>query len=186
MLSKKNGGLKMIIKARPEDKERVCELGLMASSCLYGDALKSADLNVQKDLLMKYYDMPMTKASREFTIVYLHEGKVVGCLVYYDGALEKELIANMEKVLDNDYKFSIEALDNTIYLDSIAVDANYRGLGIASKLINYAIERSDKDLSLLVETYKEDVRNYYERLGFKVVKRVEMFNSELDAMLYKK
>jgi len=175
----------MIRKAQPQDKGKVCDLVLMASSCLYSDVLQTDDFKKQKELLMKYYDMPMTKMTMDNVLVYIHDGEVAGCLVWYDSSDEKEMIKNMESVLTTDYKYVLEGLNNTIYLDSMAVDDKFQGLGISRKLLNYAIEHSDKDLSLLVETYKTDVEDYYKRVGFEVVKTVEAFDCELDVMIYK-
>lgn len=176
----------MIRQATPFDKEKVCDLILMASSCVFEDVLKTDDLAKQKELLMKYYDLDNTKFNYKNIIVYELDGEVAGCLVYYDGDDEKLMNKTMESVLDNEYKYAVEAIPNTIYLDSIAADNKFQGLGISKKLFEYAIDNSPKSLSLLVETYKTDVENYYKRLGFEVTERVYSFNCEFDLMIYRK
>ena len=176
----------MIRQAIPTDKEKVCDLILMASSCVFEDVLQTNDLKKEKDLLMKYYDLPNTKFNYKNIIVYEQDNDIAGCLVFYDSDNEIAMNQTMESILDNNYKYAVEAVPGTIYLDSIAVDTKFQGLGISKKLFEYAINKSNKDLSLLVETYKTNVEDYYKRLGFEVVEKVYSFNCEFDLMILRK
>ncbi|MDH6604076.1 N-acetylglutamate synthase-like GNAT family acetyltransferase [Bacilli bacterium PM5-9] len=175
----------MIRKANKNDKSKVCDLILMASSCLFSDVIKSDDLQKQKELVMKLYDLKDTKFHYENIVVYEQDNKVVGCMVSYEANKEVALNKTMEEFIDNGYKFAVEGIPNTIYLDSMAVDPDYQGLGISRKILAYFTENSTKDLSCLVETYKKETEKYYQRVGFEVVQRVNLFNCELDSMIYK-
>ncbi|WP_423363899.1 GNAT family N-acetyltransferase [Mycoplasma sp. P36-A1] len=176
----------MIRIAKLKDIDTIADLILLASSVLFEDILKTKNLKAQKALLLEYLETPDTKFYYKNILVYELDNKIVSALVFYEANDEAKLNENMEKIVNNGYKFDIEAYPNTIYLDSLAVDSAYRGKGISKELFLYAIDHADKDLSLLVETYKEDVEKYYERLGFKVVERVKLFNAELDSMVYHK
>lgn len=175
----------MIRKARLEDKEKVAQLILSASFLVFEDVLKTNDYDKLYEFVMSLFDNIDNKYAINNTIVYTIDDEVAGCLVYYKNSDEAKLNDNMNKILNDNYPFSIESIPNTIYLDSIAVFDKFQGKGIARKLIEYMMNNFDSDLSLLVETYKENVQAYYQRLGFEVIKKVEMFNGELNLMIYK-
>lgn len=177
----------MIRQANLKDADKVADLILHASSVLFKDILKTEDLQKQKSLLLEYIKTPGTKFSYDNILVYEIENEVAAALVLYDVEKEAQYNQTMEMIVNNGYKFELEGEPETIYLDSLAVDPKYRGEGLSRKLFEYAIENSEKDLSLLVETYKKDVEEYYKRLGFKVLRRIPIFDgAECDVMLYQK
>lgn len=173
----------MIRKARLEDREKIAQLILMASSLVFEDILKTTDYDKINEFVMSLYDNSIeNKFSMDNIIVYTVDNEVAGCLVYYFHSDEDKLNENMNMIIDGNYQFKIESIPNTIYLDSIAVFDDYQGKGIARKLIEHMINNFDNEISLLVETYKENVQSFYERLGFNVVGKVELFNGELNLM----
>ncbi|MEG0283889.1 MAG: GNAT family N-acetyltransferase [Erysipelotrichales bacterium] len=177
----------MIRKAELNDIEEVCDLILMASSCLFEDILKTEDLEKQKELLKVYYQTPNTKFSHDNIIVHQNDqGNITGCLVSYHADIEKTLNETMEELIEEDYSFDVEGIENTTYLDSIAVFEKYQGQGISRLLFNKVIEESPCNLSLLVETYKTGVESYYKKIGFKVIEQINIFNTDLKVMLYTK
>lgn len=175
----------MIRKAELQDSEKVAQLILMASFLVFEDMLKTNDYNKIIKFVMNLYDNIDNKYSMNNIIVYTIDDEVAGCLVYYKSKDEAILNKNMQKILNSDYSFSFESIPNTVYLDSIAVFDNFQGQGIARELIEYLKDNSDSDLSLLVETYKKKVQSFYERLGFEFINKVEIFNGELNSMIYK-
>lgn len=176
----------MIRKAMIQDQEDVADLVLMASALVFKDILETDDYQTQKDFLMSLYERDDTKYSMNNILVYTINEEVAGCLVYYASEDETLLNNNLNNLLTDGYNFKEEAAPNSIYLDSLAVFNKYQGQGISRKLLEYAINNFESDLSLLVETYKEHVQSYYERMGFEVIKKVEMFNGELNLMIYKR
>lgn len=174
----------MIRKATLQDIEQVTDLILMASSCLFEDILKTTNENRLRELVMQYYVTVGTKFYFENIIVYEADNKAVGALVSYPADMEKTLNKRMASLLENDYEFDLEGITGTKYLDSMAVNPKYQGRGISRALLGYVIDRSDVDMSLLVETYKKSVEAYYRRVGFEEVEVVNLFNTELKIMVY--
>jgi ribosomal protein S18 acetylase RimI-like enzyme len=58
------------------------------------------------------------------------------------------------------------------YIQSVCVDAPWRGQGIGTQLIQYAeaqILRTTPNVFICVSSFNQDARKLYERLGYKVV-----------------
>lgn len=176
----------MIRKAMIHDQEAVADLILMASDIVFEEILETKDYQTLKDFVMSLYIRDDNKYAMNNIIVYTVADKVAGCLVYYSSEDEAQLNINLNNLLSDGYNFSEEAAPNSIYLDSLAVFEEYQGQGISKEILKYAINNFESDLSLLVETYKEQVQAYYARMGFEVIKKVKLFNSELNLMVYKK
>lgn len=176
----------MIRKANVEDFDQIYPLIMSASKLVFVDALQSDDENELRLLVKQYFYAKNNKFSYENTIVYVIDNLVVGCLVSYESDLENVYNLNMENILNNGYKYCIESLPNTMYLDTIAVDDNYQGKGIAKTLIEYLIESTKLDVSLIAESYKTNVIAYYKKLGFEVISEDVMFGEKITSMLYKK
>lgn len=110
--------------------------------------------------------------------VFEIDGKVAGFLNCYSGSKEKHLEENW-----HDIEFKVpfklegtplpeqEADNGDLYIDSVAVYSEYRGRGIASKLIENTFERAKergfKQVSLNCEFDNEGAMKLYEKLGFK-------------------
>ena len=123
-----------------------------------------------------------------------HDGRLAGALVSYDGALLQPLrrafIAVANEVLAAG--FSEENLDDEtnpeeFYLDSLAVEPEFQGRGIASALIRAAIGRhsaSRKPFGLLCAYGNDDAFRLYERLGFNFVDVVKFAGLEMRHMQF--
>ena len=103
------------------------------------------------------------------------ENNVMGCVVSYDGAnlhqLRRAFITEAKIAIG--LELPSEPDDETdpeeYYLDSLAVFPEYRGQGIAHRLIKAARERAaqlGKPLGLLVSKTNSRARKLYESLGF--------------------
>ncbi|AAT42919.1 GNAT family N-acetyltransferase [Picrophilus oshimae] len=101
------------------------------------------------------YDDYINKAG----IDYLNTGTV---LVYYD-----DKIKGFMKIE--------EMPDNTIWLSGIRVDPDYRNLGIASSLIDYA-RKYNKKMRLIVEDSNYKSINMVKKNKFKEIKRFLFIN----------
>ncbi|MGL5295936.1 MAG: GNAT family N-acetyltransferase [Culicoidibacterales bacterium] len=174
----------MIRKAKYSDIDTVVKLILMASRCVFEDALKTNDEQQHEHLLRLFYNTNGTKFSCEHVHVYEQNGSVVGCIVAYDTSEEERLNSNMNQLVNTDYQFEQEGIEDTFYIDSVAVDENARGGGIAKQLIQSIIRDSDKNVSLLVESYKIDVMAYYARLGFQLLEQRTLLGTTLHPMIY--
>lgn len=72
---------------------------------------------------------------------------------------------------------------------SLAIDKNYQGLGIASKLINYSIEkvREIKKLGLILEVKVDNISaiGLYKKFGFKELKILKNYYEDIDGVKMK-
>lgn len=75
-----------------------------------------------------------------------------------------------DKYLGFDFKMTRESNDDEVYIDSVAVNENFRGLGIAERLINRVYAEAKilgyPKVSLLVDQNDQKLQNYYKKLGF--------------------
>lgn len=106
------------------------------------------------------------------------EGIVMGILVAYDGALLKK--ARERFIEESIVSFGIdysgmdaETQEGEFYVDSLAVSSNYRGKGIAKRLLQAAIERGREKglpkIGLLVDKGNPRAESLYAHLGFMYV-----------------
>lgn len=79
--------------------------------------------------------------------------------------------------------FFSSRVENSLFLDSIYVDEEFRGQGVGSKLIALTKEKAKESgyqqLSLMVMNENITARRAYERSRFKIVKHVDVKEHEL-------
>lgn len=120
------------------------------------------------------------------------DGTTVGALVCYDGALLKPLRKAFVEEYDRYMGHKIDETsipDETeageVYLDSLAVNPEYRGQGIASALIAEASRHAasiGKPLGLLVDKSNANARRLYEKTGFTCIGERFFLNELMDHM----
>ena len=72
-------------------------------------------------------------------------------------------------------------------LYSLAIDNDFRGLGLASKLLEYSLENLEKEkFSLEVKVSNLDAIRLYKKFGFKVSKILKDYYEDSDGYLMKK
>lgn len=122
------------------------------------------------------------------------DGKPIGCIVSYSGDDYKKLreytwSSLWEGTDPSTIKQSaIETYPGEYYLDSLAVEPEYRGNGLGKKLMQAAIDQGrehgyDK-YALLVALEKPRLKAYYSSLGFKEDKDVNFFGHKYKRMVY--
>lgn len=105
------------------------------------------------------------------------DGRIAGAIVAYDGARLHQLREAFVELGNELFGWNMSETDmdnetepGEIYLDSLAVFDEFRGRGVASLLINSAIERhreGGKPFGLLCDPANPGARVIYEHLGFK-------------------
>ncbi len=103
--------------------------------------------------ILKYSHFNPTKEKLSKLMQKYHEDKDVFPFASFDGDKISGLIV-VQKIKNETY----ETID-------IAVDENYRGQGIASKLIDYVIEKLN--IKILFAETDDDAVGFYEKYGFK-------------------
>ena len=127
--------------------------------------------------------------SYENTIIAEIEGKVVGALCAYDGADYKRLKQPIVDALgpDNGFAKMKETEAGEFYLDSVGVLPEYRGRGIASRIIEAQCERAashgHKVAGLIVDIDKPQVEALYSRLGFTYLDDKDFFGHTMKHMV---
>lgn len=125
------------------------------------------------------------------SIVACDGGKVVGCIVCYEGDRYESMRqytwsrlwgAGEDEIRDAQR----ETGPGEFYLDSLAIVPEYRGMGIGKLLIEAAINRGRElgyhEFSLLVSVKKTRLKAYYESLGFRKSGRIMFFGYEYDIL----
>lgn len=109
------------------------------------------------------------------TFVAIANDTVQGIVILYDGLQGAILDRQLETQLAQKgihLKIDVEAHEDEYYIDTICVSKEARGLGIGTKLLQFAEEHGRKlgyqKLALNVELEKLDARRLYERMGFHV------------------
>ncbi len=107
------------------------------------------------------------------TYVAVQDDNVLGIVVLYDGKTGRALDRQLEEQLAKKaihVHLDVEAHDDEYYIDTICVSPKARGLGIGTKLLQFAEQRGKElgydTLSLNVELEKLDARRLYERMGY--------------------
>jgi ribosomal protein S18 acetylase RimI-like enzyme len=120
-------------------------------------------------------------------IVAQSEQKVIGMSLSYPSHFHR--ISNgMRNFLPPDRLKHVEnifnsGVQNSLYLDTLCVDQEFRGKGVGSKLISLTRKKAGDHgidtLSLIVLADNTDAQKLYKRLGFETVCHIEMDSHEL-------
>ncbi|MGB3068613.1 MAG: GNAT family N-acetyltransferase [Ottowia sp.] len=122
--------------------------------------------------------------SYENVIVTRKEGLVVGCILYFRGADEERYAAHESQ----GGNFPRESDDDEIYIDSLAVDPDHQGCGIAKQLVRAVIKEAAAQgfakVGLLADVAKPHLGKLYRSLGFAETKRMRYLNDEYEKLVY--
>lgn len=110
--------------------------------------------------------------------------QVVGCILFFKGTDEDRYSA-----LDSQGgEFPRESDDDEIYIDSLAVDPEHRGGGIAKQLVLAVISEAAiqgfTKVGLLADVAKPHLGKLYRSLGFGATKRMLYLNDEYEKLVY--
>ena len=120
------------------------------------------------------------------------DGKVVACLISYDGAdyatMRKETFRLIAEEVGRDFRqMESETEAGEYYVDSIAVLPDYRGQGIGTQLLRAGVEKARQlhigKVSIVVSPDNPKAQQLYESLGFQYVKDMFLFNEDYRKMI---
>lgn len=128
------------------------------------------------------------KYSYQNTIVLEKNHKIIGILIGYDAVKEQFLAENQTIQIKQNFNKQVvieanEALKNTFYIDTIAIDEKYQRQGLGQKLIEEVI-KTQTAVSLICEINNQKAFDLYQKLGFKVVNKTHLFNNQYYKMVY--
>ena len=179
----------MIRRARKEEAAQLAELFMLAwpvEDTLEANGLTSELLHESMTAIAAAEE---TIYSYENTIVAEVDGKVGGAMCAYDGADYQRLKQPIVDVLGADSGFAQlkETEAGEFYLDSVGVLPEYRGRGIASRIIEAQCERAaslgHKMAGLIVDIDKPQVEALYTRLGITYLDDKDFFGHTMKHMV---
>ena len=121
------------------------------------------------------------------TVVAEDEGNVIGASFFYPSChhvisdemrkfFPEERLEHLKHVLTG-------RVENSLYLDTLCVDKNFRGNGVGGELISLtkkkAVEQEFNSLSLIALADNTNAHRLYYRCGFEIVSHIEMEVHEL-------
>ena len=179
----------MTRRARKEEAAQIAELFMLAWPV--EDILESSGLTYEQlhESMSAIAASEETIYSYENTLVTEIDGKVVGAMCAYDGADYQRLKQPIVDALGPDCGFAKmkETEAGEFYLDSVGVLPEYRGRGIASRIIEAQCERAatlgHKVAGLIVDIDKPQVEALYSRLGFTYLNDKDFFGHTMKHMV---
>ena len=163
--------------ARPDEAARIADLIIMAMTeeCCLHFCGPGHDIRDFRRVMTSLVSRPDTQYSYNNTLVATIEDNIVGICVSYDGALLHLLrqpfidAAQQEWGMDHS-SIPDETQAGELYIDSLAVDPDYRGRGIASLLLRATIDKSRAlglpSTGLLVDLGNPKAEALYNKVGF--------------------
>lgn len=137
----------------------------------------TTDAEEAASILADFFGQEQNRVSHENALVLEEDGKLVGLVMFYDGAGARALDAPLERAAARksgriDYRIPTEPETSEFYLDTLSVSPGYQGKGYGSKLVEAACDHARQlghlHIALLVEVDSPAPRRLYERLGFRV------------------
>ena len=126
-------------------------------------------------LMTRLVEEDNSQYSYKNAIVAMTGGEVAGVLVGYDGKdlseLRKAFINGACSMLGQDFSnIADETNENEFYIDSLCVKKEFRGQGIATKLLKHTLKlHKNEPVGLLVDFTHPDAERLYLSLGFKFI-----------------
>ena len=163
--------------ARPDEAARIADLIIMAMTeeCCLHFCGPGHDIRDFRRVMTSLVSRSDTQYSYNNTLVATIEDNIVGICVSYDGAMLHLLrqpfidAAQQEWGMDHS-SIPDETQAGELYIDSLAVDPEYRGRGIAKLLLRATIDKSRAlglpSTGLLVDVGNPKAEALYNKVGF--------------------
>ena len=177
---------------RPEDAAYVVPLICSAIGDIAYMLTGTQDVGEAAAVLRHFYELKGNRISYENTIVAELDGRPVGFALFYHGSrmeqLDEPLVERIEALTHKKgVRFTKEAQADEFYLDSLAVDTDYQGRGIAKALLAAfeaeAGKRGYARIALIVESDNAHARRIYEKIGYVKDSELELFGHIYEHMV---
>lgn len=165
-----------IVEGRREHADDIARLIMMAMTddCCQYFAGKGRTIDDFYRVMLRLVREEQSQYSFRNTLVALCDGNVAGICVAYDGDrlhdLREAFFTVMREELGRTFDiFDDEASEGEYYIDSLAVYPDYRGKGIATKLLQATIARAKRlnlTPALLVDAANSNAKHLYTTIGF--------------------
>ncbi|MDE6023739.1 MAG: GNAT family N-acetyltransferase [Muribaculaceae bacterium] len=138
---------------------------------------------------------PQSMYSWNKSLIAEADGKPIGCIISYKGddyqTIREYTWSRLWKDLDPETikNTAIETYPGEYYLDSLAINPEYRGNGLGKDLMLAAIDYGKtlgyEKFSLIVALEKPHLKDYYATLGFVEENEVDFFGHRYKRMVKK-
>lgn len=164
----------MITFAQPSDSEAVAPLMFQAMEEIAYKLIGEENKTMAIDFLQQLFEQENTQYSYHNTLIFKEKDKILGSLVFYDGAklteLRQPVLEASSKISGKKILLENETQAGEIYIDTLSVLPSEKGKGIGTKLIeylkNYCLENQFHTIGLLVDVNNHRAEKLYTRLGF--------------------
>lgn len=182
-----------IRQATEEDFSQIIDLIWIVLEDMELDILNHVEVNRIKEWLYQAMKDPNYRYGINNMIVVANNDQILGVISNYHSKLENQIDNAFNNIADiNGKKYrlfvDLETVGEEWYLDTIVVHSNYRGRGIARKLIQAAINKSFQNNCILVglnvDKNNPKAKKLYEKLGFSTVTEVKLSNHLYEHMQY--
>jgi ribosomal protein S18 acetylase RimI-like enzyme len=165
---------------RAKKEDRVVDLIMSAAEEIFFPMDPSFVDDKARDVCQFLFRSKHNKLSFENCFVYEKNNIIMGMVIIYDQNLEISLGENQKSILLKKYGVDavlpIEGVEDSCYIDSIAVGDRYQGQGIGKSLLQFVIDEFDH-CSLIVDVEKKSARSLYEKMGFKILNSIDLFGN---------
>ncbi|WP_169777316.1 GNAT family N-acetyltransferase [Campylobacter mucosalis] len=180
----------MIFRANLDDAKSCIRLLRLAMDDIAYYLSGSTDDDECNEILTRYFLSQKNRISHKNVYVFKQNSQILGAIcVYFGGELDVLDAQIIKELKDKNVKFELlkECESDEFYIDSIAVDENFRGQGIAKKLIHHTFDIAKQNgyakVSLVVDKQKLKTREFYESLGFKFNQEKELYGHKYDHLI---
>lgn len=172
-----------ICAARKEDAP------FIAKTVLAAMGLGTMGPDAEEDpALVAICKMEDTLYSYRNSLIAKVEGKNAGCLVAYPGDIyeesRKKTFALIGKIRGKELEAGteMETFPGEYYLDSVAVEPEFRGYRLAERLMEEGFARAKESgsgrIGLIADNHRDWLRRYYEGMGFRESEHMLFFGEE--------
>jgi ribosomal protein S18 acetylase RimI-like enzyme len=143
------------------------------------------------EILDKYVTMDINRLSYNNIYIYEIKNQTVGLILAYNSndvkKLDEPILNHLQSKNIFLNSFDKECFENEFYIDTVSVNENFQGQGIAKELFVF-IEKKAKELefekvSLLVDFENPKALALYEKIGFKKNTVLEVSNHQYHHMI---
>lgn len=180
-----------IQQAKAEDAYLVAPLIVQAMGDLACDFTGKETIEQAIPLFKFLFKNTANQYSHDNTLVFKEKGNILGSITTYDGKKLEEYREKLLKYIEQEYavvnlKLEDETQAGELYIDCLSVSPKAQGKGVGTQLIEAAIlkakEEGHSHIGLLVEMGNPNAKRLYERIGFLVVGKKSLGNSQYEHM----
>jgi len=178
----------IIRKATIADSEQIAPYLMLAMEDIVYKFIGKKDKIAAINLLQHFVKAERNQYSFQNCLVAEYDGKIIAAINFYDGAnfikLREPVLQYIKTHFNKDFNPEIETQAGEYYIDTLAVDPEWQGKGIGSKMLNFLIEKyvvqHGKTLGLLVEEENPNAKKLYLNLGFKSVGKQILVGKQME------